>query len=54
LERADAVKDLLVKAGVPADRIRTEGLGSEKPIAPNDTEANRAKNRRIEISLVRK
>jgi outer membrane protein OmpA-like peptidoglycan-associated protein/uncharacterized membrane protein YeaQ/YmgE (transglycosylase-associated protein family) len=54
LERANAVKDLLVKAGVPADRINTEGFGSEKPIAPNDTEENRAKNRRIEIRLVKK
>jgi outer membrane protein OmpA-like peptidoglycan-associated protein/uncharacterized membrane protein YeaQ/YmgE (transglycosylase-associated protein family) len=53
-ERANAVKDLLVKAGVSADRISTEGFGSEKPIAPNDTEENRAKNRRIEISLARK
>jgi outer membrane protein OmpA-like peptidoglycan-associated protein/uncharacterized membrane protein YeaQ/YmgE (transglycosylase-associated protein family) len=54
LERANAVKDLLVKAGVPADRISTEGLGSDKPVAPNDTEENRAKNRRIELTLVRK
>jgi outer membrane protein OmpA-like peptidoglycan-associated protein/uncharacterized membrane protein YeaQ/YmgE (transglycosylase-associated protein family) len=54
LERANAVKTLLVKAGVPADRISTEGLGSDKPIAPNDSEENRAKNRRIELSLVKK
>jgi outer membrane protein OmpA-like peptidoglycan-associated protein len=53
LERANAVKDVLVKAGVPADRIRTEGCGSEKPIAPNDTEENRAKNRRIELTFER-
>jgi outer membrane protein OmpA-like peptidoglycan-associated protein/uncharacterized membrane protein YeaQ/YmgE (transglycosylase-associated protein family) len=54
LERANAVKDLLVKAGVPAERITTEGLGSEKPVAPNDTEENRAKNRRIELALTKK
>jgi outer membrane protein OmpA-like peptidoglycan-associated protein len=53
LERANAVKDVLVKAGVPADRISTEGFGSEKPLAPNDTEENRAKNRRIELTLQR-
>jgi outer membrane protein OmpA-like peptidoglycan-associated protein/uncharacterized membrane protein YeaQ/YmgE (transglycosylase-associated protein family) len=53
LERANAVKDALVKAGVPPDRISTEGFGSEKPLAPNDTEENRAKNRRIELTLRR-
>ena len=51
LERANAVKDVLVKAGVPAHRIRIEGFGSEKPIAPNDTEENRAKNRQIELTF---
>jgi outer membrane protein OmpA-like peptidoglycan-associated protein len=53
-DRADAVKEVLVKAGVPADRISTEGHGSEKPIAPNDTAENRAKNRRIELVVVKK
>jgi outer membrane protein OmpA-like peptidoglycan-associated protein len=54
LERANAVKDVLVKAGALAERITTEGLGSEKPMAPNDTEAGRAKNRRIEMQVVKK
>jgi outer membrane protein OmpA-like peptidoglycan-associated protein len=54
LERANAVKALIVKAGIPADRIGAEGFGSEKPIAPNDSEENRAKNRRIELTIVRK
>jgi outer membrane protein OmpA-like peptidoglycan-associated protein/uncharacterized membrane protein YeaQ/YmgE (transglycosylase-associated protein family) len=54
LERANAVKDLLVKASIPADRISTEGFGSDKPIAPNDSDENRAKNRRIEFTLMRK
>jgi outer membrane protein OmpA-like peptidoglycan-associated protein len=54
LQRANAMKDLLVKAGVPADRISTEGFGPDKPIAPNDSDENRAKNRRIEFTLVRK
>jgi outer membrane protein OmpA-like peptidoglycan-associated protein len=51
LARADAVKDLLVKAGVPSTRLTTVGLGSEKPLASNDTTEGRAKNRRIELSL---
>jgi outer membrane protein OmpA-like peptidoglycan-associated protein len=53
-ERANTIKDALVKAGIPADRIDAVGAGSERPIAPNDTEANRAKNRRIELSVVPK
>ena len=51
LERAEALKSLLVKAGVPAYRIKTSGLGSERPVASNDTPEGRVKNRRIELSL---
>jgi outer membrane protein OmpA-like peptidoglycan-associated protein/uncharacterized membrane protein YeaQ/YmgE (transglycosylase-associated protein family) len=53
LARADALKILLVKAGVPGDRITTAGLGSERPVASNDTAEGRAKNRRIELSLLK-
>jgi outer membrane protein OmpA-like peptidoglycan-associated protein/uncharacterized membrane protein YeaQ/YmgE (transglycosylase-associated protein family) len=51
LARADALKELLVKAGMPSDRLTTAGLGSERPVASNDTAEGRAKNRRIELSL---
>jgi outer membrane protein OmpA-like peptidoglycan-associated protein len=51
LARAEALKDLLVKAGVPGSRLTTVGLGSEKPVVSNDTTEGRAKNRRIELSL---
>lgn len=47
--RADASKEYLVAQGVPADRMVTESAGERQPIAPNDTDANRGKNRRIEI-----
>jgi len=47
--RAQAVRDYLVSRGVPADRIRAQGLGAIRPVADNGTIAGRAKNRRIEI-----
>ncbi|MBB5395070.1 OmpA family protein [Mucilaginibacter sp. AK015] len=47
--RADAYKRLLVKAGVAEGRITALGRGVNNPVAPNDTEAGRRKNRRVEI-----
>lgn len=49
--RAKAVYDYLAKAGVGADRLTAVGYGETRPIAPNDTAANRAKNRRIEFTV---
>ena len=49
--RADTVKKYLVMNGIDADRIVTVGNGSSKPVADNDTEENRAKNRRTDISF---
>ena len=50
-KRADSVKDALVKAGVPAERLSTQGFGSSKPIADNSTEEGRVMNRRVEFIL---
>ena len=50
-ERANAVRDQLVNRGVEANRIEAIGLGQESPVAPNDTAAGRAKNRRIEFVI---
>jgi outer membrane protein OmpA-like peptidoglycan-associated protein len=48
--RAASVKNELVKSfGVKADRLETDGLGESKPVAPNDTPANKALNRRVEF-----
>ncbi len=52
-ERAKKVKQLMVNMGIAYYRIYTIGYGKSNPIAPNDTEKNRAKNRRVEIKLVR-
>lgn len=48
-KRANAVKSVLVDAGVSAQRITTAGLGEEFPVASNDTAAGQQKNRRVEI-----
>lgn len=50
--RADAVRDMLVKAGVNGMNILAKGYGETRPLVPNDTEENKAKNRRIEFRLV--
>lgn len=49
LKRANSVRDYLVTKGVASNRFFTEGRGSREPIAANDTKANMAKNRRVEI-----
>ena len=50
--RAARVVRLLEERGVPGDRLAVVSLGPFDPVAPNDTSANRALNRRIEIRLV--
>ena len=49
--RAKAAKELIVKAGIAPGRIITRGFGDTKPIASNDTEEGKAKNRRIEFKI---
>ncbi len=50
-KRAAAVQDYLVRKGLKSGRIEAKGFGSSKPIADNDTEAGRRRNRRVEIVL---
>jgi outer membrane protein OmpA-like peptidoglycan-associated protein/tetratricopeptide (TPR) repeat protein len=50
-KRALAVKAYLISKGVTSTRIQVGSFGSQKPIASNDTEAGRAKNRRVEIII---
>jgi outer membrane protein OmpA-like peptidoglycan-associated protein len=51
-DRAKAVYDYLTSQGVISPMIY-KGLGSIQPIAPNDTDANKAKNNRIEILILK-
>lgn len=50
--RAEVVKSMLAaRAGSPG-RFSAEGRGDTEPVAPNDTPANRAKNRRVDITIL--
>lgn len=49
--RAVSFKEYLIGKGVAADRITTEARGIEDPIASNDTEAGRSKNRRVQVVI---
>jgi outer membrane protein OmpA-like peptidoglycan-associated protein len=51
-KRAEAVKDLLVKFGVAEHRIKVEAFGESQPIATNNTEEGRRRNRRVEIKVL--
>jgi chemotaxis protein MotB len=50
-KRAEAVMQFLISQGVDATLISAHGYGEANPVAPNDTSAGRAKNRRVELSL---
>ncbi len=52
-QRADICKQYLVNAGIEASRVRSIGYGREKPIAANDTEENKIKNRRVELKIIK-
>jgi outer membrane protein OmpA-like peptidoglycan-associated protein len=50
-KRADTVKAYLVSKGVPAEDLTAKGFGTANPVAPNDTEAHRKFNRRVEFGV---
>jgi outer membrane protein OmpA-like peptidoglycan-associated protein len=49
--RADAVAEYIVDKGIATSRVKFNGYGSSKPIAPNDTKQGRQRNRRVEILI---
>jgi type VI secretion system protein ImpK len=50
-ERAKSVRELLIGRKVAPERLRAEGRADGEPLAANDTPANRALNRRVEVTL---
>ncbi len=52
VERAKTVIDELVERGISAEKFIYTGKGGSEPVAPNDSEENRAKNRRVEIIIL--
>ena len=50
--RAKAVREELIKRGIAAERIEAEGKGESEPVDTNDTEEGRARNRRVEFTII--
>jgi outer membrane protein OmpA-like peptidoglycan-associated protein len=51
-DRAAAVRKYLEGHGIAPSRLESEGYGQTKPVAPNDTDEGRAKNRRVEFKIL--
>ncbi|QTR48771.1 OmpA family protein [Candidatus Thiothrix anitrata] len=49
-KRAEMIKKMLTDMGAPADRIQASSEGPDKPVADNNTEEGRQKNRRVEVT----
>ncbi|MFP4599085.1 MAG: OmpA family protein [Persicimonas sp.] len=50
--RAESVRDYLIEAGVEPSRLTATGYGEAKPLADNDTEEGRSRNRRVEFTIL--
>jgi outer membrane protein OmpA-like peptidoglycan-associated protein len=51
-QRAASVAQYLTEAGISAGRLRPRGYGDTKPLVPNDSPANQAKNRRTDFTIL--
>ena len=51
--RAKAVVEYLISKGIDKSRLTYKGYGAINPVAPNDTETNKAKNRRVEFKIIK-
>jgi outer membrane protein OmpA-like peptidoglycan-associated protein len=50
-KRAEGLRDLLIEAGVPADKLEAVGRGERDPLVPTADEVDEPKNRRVEINV---
>jgi len=50
-KRADNVMQYMISQGVKPDLVSAHGFGEADPVAPNDTPAGRAQNRRVELTV---
>ncbi len=50
--RARSVSDILVTYGYPTERVFYKGYGMKNPLVPNDSDENRAQNRRVQIRII--
>jgi len=50
-KRADNVMQFMISQGVKSSLVSAQGFGDANPVAPNDTAAGRAQNRRVELTL---
>ncbi|HEX6181022.1 MAG TPA: OmpA family protein, partial [Chitinophagaceae bacterium] len=53
LQRAEAIRDYLVHQGISGDRIQIAGRGATQALYGNTSESGRARNRRVEISVIK-
>ena len=51
-ERAEAVREYLSTHSIHVSRVTAKGYGATKPVAPNDTEEGRQRNRRTEFRII--
>lgn len=51
-KRAESVVNYLISTGIERERLISKGFGSMMPVVPNDSEENRAKNRRTELMIL--
>lgn len=52
-DRANAVRNYLIKKGVKPENIQAKGYGDTQPVAANDTDAGKQKNRRTEVRIIK-
>ena len=52
-ERANAVRNYLIKKGISKDRVTSKGYGDTKPVASNKSDEGRKQNRRTEVNIIK-